>query len=240
MSVSVKIDERNRRWFPGFVPAHEVYLALALERAPAGARVLHLGAGRDALEVGARLPGRSLVAVDCDEWGLALNPASEKVLASGESLPFPDSTVDLILCEHVFEHLEAPKAVLAECFRVLKPGGAMLFLTPNRWSYVAVAAALTPYRFHVWYKSLMIGTAQVDTFATFYRINTRRAIEAIADDTGLRLREFRTFVGWPTYLERGEWLHRAGALLHWALERLPSSLHISLVGVLEKPSLKLQ
>lgn len=228
------ILERNARFFPGFVPGHEVYLRRAAEFAPPGGNILHLGAGRDALGVGSRLSGCRVTAVDPDERGLLLNPAPTKVKADGEALPFPTGSFDMVLCEHVFEHLERPSAVLAECSRVLRPGGRLLFLTPNRWNYISIVARFTPYRFHVWYKSMMIGTAEVDTFPTFYRINTRRDIQRIADAAGLGLEWFESFVGWPTYLEMGEWTHRFGVGLHLLLERMPQAFHISFVGILRK------
>ncbi|MDD5302617.1 MAG: class I SAM-dependent methyltransferase [Elusimicrobia bacterium] len=228
------ISERNARYFPDFVPGHEVYLRRAAELAPVGGKILHLGAGRDAMGVVARLSTCSVTAVDPDERGLALNPAPTKLKADGEELPFVNASFDMVLCEHVFEHLERPAAVLSECSRVLRPGGRLLFLTPNRWSYIAVAAALTPYRFHIWFRSMLIGTAEVDTFPTIYRINTRRDIQALGHAAGLRLEWFESFVGCPTYLETGEWLHRFGVGLHLLLERLPEPFHISFAGSLRK------
>lgn len=228
------VSRRNTSHFPNFVPGHEVYLRRAVEFAPVGGKILHLGAGRDALGVVARLPGCSVTAVDPDERGLSLNPAPIKIRANGEVLPFAAASFDMILCEHVFEHLERPDAVLAECARVLRPGGRLFFLTPNRWNYISVAAALTPYRFHVWYKSKMIDTAEVDTFPTFYRINTRRDIERYGGAVGLSLEWFESFVGWPTYLESNDWLHRIGVALHLVLERLPEGFHISFAGSLRK------
>lgn len=231
-----RIKARNDAWFPGFIPAHELYADAAIEISRPGDRVLHLGAGRDALGIAARLAGREVTAADTDPQGLALNPNPRRVLADGASLPFPGDYFDLIMCEHVFEHLQRPSAVLKECSRVLRSGGRLLFLTPNRWSYIAIIAALTPYRFHVWYKSKMIGTAAVDTFPTCYLLNTRNDIERLANEAGMRLETFESLVGWPTYLERGEWMHRFGVLLHRLLESLPERFHISFIGALRKCS----
>lgn len=48
------------------------------------------------------------------------------------SLPFEDSSFDLITMLAVLEHLDHPKAILQECARVLRPGGG-LFLTVPSW-----------------------------------------------------------------------------------------------------------
>jgi SAM-dependent methyltransferase len=46
-------------------------------------------------------------------------------------LPFADESFDLIYSVEVTEHLHRPYDFLKECYRVLKPGGALLVTTPN-------------------------------------------------------------------------------------------------------------
>lgn len=46
-------------------------------------------------------------------------------------LPEADNTVDRIVMSHVLEHLEDPTKVLKECYRVLKPGGAVVIAVPD-------------------------------------------------------------------------------------------------------------
>jgi ubiquinone/menaquinone biosynthesis C-methylase UbiE len=48
--------------------------------------------------------------------------------ASADELPFEDDTVDTVVATLVFCTIPDPAAALAEIRRVLKPGGAMLFL----------------------------------------------------------------------------------------------------------------
>src|SRR5258706_6784509 len=51
----------------------------------------------------------------------------------GRRRPFPDSSLDGIFCEHVFEHfdLERGLTVLRESFRVLQPGGCLRIIVPD-------------------------------------------------------------------------------------------------------------
>jgi SAM-dependent methyltransferase len=51
--------------------------------------------------------------------------------ARGEQLPFADATFDLVVLDQVIEHVSDQSRVLAEAFRVLKPGGAMYVACPN-------------------------------------------------------------------------------------------------------------
>jgi SAM-dependent methyltransferase len=47
------------------------------------------------------------------------------------NLPFEDNTYDVILCNHVLEHIPDDKKAMQELFRVLKPGGMGIFQIPQ-------------------------------------------------------------------------------------------------------------
>lgn len=46
-------------------------------------------------------------------------------------LPFEESTFDMILCNHVLEHIPDDRKAMQELFRVLKPGGTGIFQVPQ-------------------------------------------------------------------------------------------------------------
>jgi 2-polyprenyl-3-methyl-5-hydroxy-6-metoxy-1,4-benzoquinol methylase len=49
-----------------------------------------------------------------------------------DALDFPDGTFDVVNCNDMIEHIHgSPKRMLAECIRVLKPGGWLIVTTPN-------------------------------------------------------------------------------------------------------------
>jgi ubiquinone/menaquinone biosynthesis C-methylase UbiE len=48
-----------------------------------------------------------------------------------EGIPFPDSSLDIVFCGELLEHLYDPDAFLAECHRVTVPGGFLVVTTPN-------------------------------------------------------------------------------------------------------------
>lgn len=232
-----RIRSRNTQWFPNYRPAHEVYFDIAKASLTYDGLILHLGAGRDSLRTSQRLLNGRLVSVDIDSDGLTKNDNPLRVLADAALLPFKAGAYDLVVCENVFEHLEDPEAVLRESYRALKEGGALVFLCPNGFSYLALLASLTPHRFHVWFKRLLTDTAEQDTFETHYRLNSRRQIRRLAQRTGFRLERLQSFVGWPTYWEFSDLLHWMAVVGHWLIERGPSFFHVSLVGILRKQSL---
>ncbi len=59
------------------------------------------------------------------------------------SLPFDDGSVACIFSEHVFEHLDYTEeipVVLAECLRVLQPGGVLRIVVPDAGCYLRAYA----------------------------------------------------------------------------------------------------
>jgi SAM-dependent methyltransferase len=47
--------------------------------------------------------------------------------ARGEALPFADRSLDVVLCDNVVDHAEAPARIVAEIARVLSPSGILYF-----------------------------------------------------------------------------------------------------------------
>ena len=55
--------------------------------------------------------------------------------STGEALPFPDDSFDLVYSANVLEHTEDPERVFMESVRVLRPGGVLHMELPNYLSY---------------------------------------------------------------------------------------------------------
>ncbi len=51
--------------------------------------------------------------------------------ASGKQLPFDDSSFDIIYSKSFIEHLPDPLNFVSESFRILRPGGVLITLTPD-------------------------------------------------------------------------------------------------------------
>jgi demethylmenaquinone methyltransferase/2-methoxy-6-polyprenyl-1,4-benzoquinol methylase len=86
-----------------------------------GGRLLDLGGGTGAAST--IFGRRAVVALDPAPEMLALNPASERVVAVGEALPFRDGTFDAVFSAYVFRNLDSVDATLGEMARVLRSGG---------------------------------------------------------------------------------------------------------------------
>lgn len=55
------------------------------------------------------------------------------VVATAYDVPLPRSEAQTVLLTEVLEHLERPADAVAECFRLLEPGGHIIATTPLFW-----------------------------------------------------------------------------------------------------------
>lgn len=168
-----------------------------------GDRWLDIGCGRQILPPWAMHPDEQsalaarascLIGMDFDPSILEHPLLQERVIGNGECLPFDGQTFDLLTANMVVEHLANPEQVLREVKRVLKPGGRLLFHTPNYNYYLVRLAALTPdflKRRIVWY---LEGRHDQDIFPTHYRMNTMGRIHEVAGAAGLEVESIRTSV----------------------------------------------
>ena len=62
-------------------------------------------------------------------------PSVRAVRGNLAALPVRSSTVDVVVNLQVIEHLWDQRGFLAECLRVLRPGGRLLITTPNRITF---------------------------------------------------------------------------------------------------------
>lgn len=92
---------------------------------PAGAIGVEIGAWKSPV------PGLSPIYVDrFAEFGG--EPCRADFQGDATALPFHDHSLDYVVTSHVLEHVANPIAALAEWCRVLRPGGIIYLLLPDR------------------------------------------------------------------------------------------------------------
>lgn len=102
---------------------------------------------------------------------------SAEVIEIGKPLPYPDDYFDLIVSRYVFEHIDDPEWAASELLRVVKPGGWICAMTPNKWGYVSLAARLVPNRLHSRALArVQPGRLSQDVFPTVYKLNRPSAV----------------------------------------------------------------
>ncbi|MDH4980676.1 class I SAM-dependent methyltransferase [Hyphomicrobium sp. D-2] len=157
--------------------------------------------------------------------------------ADGGSIPYADTSFDLVFADNVLEHLSTPAEVFSEVARVLKPDGLFLFKTPNKWHYMPLISRSTPHAFHRWINRRR-GRNEIDTFPTVYRANSRRDIHRLAAQTGFAVENIELIEGRPEYLRMHPITYAAGLAYERTvnISRLLSNYRILLIGTLRKIS----
>jgi ubiquinone/menaquinone biosynthesis C-methylase UbiE len=115
------------------------FSALLAGRVNAGARVLDFGGGTGAISSALARQGFQMTVCDLSEGMLAAgkqlysNQGIDWVLLPNQwkRLPFADRQFDALIASSVFEYLDNVENVLAECGRVLRPSGKLIFSIPN-------------------------------------------------------------------------------------------------------------
>ncbi|MCP4643246.1 MAG: class I SAM-dependent methyltransferase [bacterium] len=195
----------------------------AIARAlPAEAAVLDAGCSRGDPDLPSVLNAHHPVGCDADMAGLRGNAfMRDRVQTVLDRMAFADESFDAVVCKFVVEHLVDPSAVFSEFARVLKPGGALVVLTPNRWSIFVVGSRLVPYWLKQVVKSRLFGGHEEDTFPTVYRANSATALNEVGNAAGLTTAETAYIPGLWAFFIFAAPLARLVRWLEYGLARVP-------------------
>ena len=101
-----------------------------------GDSLLDVACGRAEMSAGFTALGLVVTAVDASPEARAYaTGAGAPFIAHSvdpkASIPVPDGSFDVIFCKSFVEHLREPVAFAEDCYRILRPGGKVFFLTPD-------------------------------------------------------------------------------------------------------------
>lgn len=100
-----------------------------------GDRIVDIGCGEGILleKMIRRNPAGHSVGIDIEPLNIdiCIRHHLPVVRCSAENVPFRNEALDTALLIEVIEHLRHPASVLAEIFRILRPGGRLILLFPN-------------------------------------------------------------------------------------------------------------
>jgi SAM-dependent methyltransferase len=111
------------------------------EAGPRGATVVDLGCSTGFITDEFRRAGAVAIGIDIDVPGLAaarsnVGDGASFVCADGEQLPFPQDSVDVVVFNHIYEHVVDADAVMREIVRILAPEGVAYLGLGNKWGII--------------------------------------------------------------------------------------------------------
>lgn len=139
-----------------------------------------------------------------------------------DAIPLGDASVDIVTSIHMIEHVSDPASILQECKRILKPGGSILLYAPSKWYPPLVLGRLLPHRLRQLVNRAITGTPLNDTFPTYYRANTKRALIRLAESLGLRPVRIEYRRSHPEHAMFSVLAYRAAVAVERALSRSKS------------------
>lgn len=110
-----------------------------------GRRLLEVGCGIGTDLVRFARGGARVTGIDLSETAVRLARSNlslhvrgrfDLLIGDGQSMPFPDASFDVVYAHGVLQYTEDAGAMVAECHRVLRPGGEAIFMVYNRVSWL--------------------------------------------------------------------------------------------------------
>ena len=128
-----------------------------------------------------------VIGIDVDQSAQENPFLDEFRLIQDDSWPVENNSINLIVCDNVLEHVANPDRFFLEIRRVLRNGGYLCIRTPNRWSYIALAATLIPNKYHSKVVTSVVQDRRKkeDVFPTLYRCNSIRKLKNMIQKNGL-------------------------------------------------------
>jgi SAM-dependent methyltransferase len=96
--------------------------------------LLDVGCGLGAFAADMQRRGWSARGTDFDAkaaWHVSKNHGFPVDVGELREIAYPDNRFDAVTARHVIEHIREPVGFLRECWRILRPGGRLVLVTPN-------------------------------------------------------------------------------------------------------------
>lgn len=167
--------------------------------------------------------------VDINKYVLNNKDIDKIFIANVENMPFEDNSYDVIMAHYMLEHLENYQVAVLEMLRVLDKGGILLLIFPNPTSIEALAARLTPFRFHVLFRKYIQKHRYADknTFPTYFSFKSVKNIRKFIEENG-RGGEVRIAYFSETYYR----------FRHWRILGRISIVYVTIISMLKISTLK--
>jgi SAM-dependent methyltransferase len=133
--VAVTYNQKDRP-FTQYPDKLALYLSLRF-KLPGRSKILDVGCGRGEFLKGFIMCGLDGYGVDQSDMGNTICPEGKIIQSNleNEPLPYNDNYFDIVFSKSVLEHFYYPERLVAEMYRVVRPGGLVITMVPD-WESV--------------------------------------------------------------------------------------------------------
>ena len=120
---------------------------------------------------------KQLIVVDVDPAVLKNKTSHKNLLIKNGIIPLKDNSIDLIICDWVFEHIENTQKFYLEINRVLKKNGSICSRTPHKYNYFSIISNLLEGSSLKGWILKKSQPGRKKYFKSFYNLNTKNKIK---------------------------------------------------------------
>lgn len=195
--------------------------------------LVDVGCGRTSYGEAVYKKAAKRIGLDIDPYAKE-NPLMNEVrIMADEYFPLADACCDVVTAQWVVEHVVHPDIFLKETRRVLRPGGAFVFMTTNIRSPIMWLTSFLSTRVKSLFRSRVLGYAPDETFPTVYAMNTPEKLIELAEKYGFAVRSLDRIesFGYFRFSRVVLWMY-----IQWTkfLHCVTRDRHMHLVGVFVK------
>lgn len=175
-----------KKHYPRFKPWQYYYLKL-LKQYTKNKIILDAGCGKGGIITQVKNQVKEIIGVDNDATVFKSNQVVDnKIVASLDKIPLADNIIDTAVATFVIEHVDNPKDIFKEIFRILVPGGYFIFITTNICNPVIFFSKLLPYSVHLFLREKLLHKSDEGTHETYYQANTYSKLEELSKQVGFK------------------------------------------------------
>lgn len=171
---------------------------------------------------------KKLYGADIDRNVFKNKSTHKNFLIKNNKIPLKKNSIDIIVSDWTFEHIQYPKVFYFEINRVLKKNGIICFRTPHKFNYFALINLLIEGTI---LKNILLNKSQPDRgkyFKSFYKLNTITTIKKVFKNYDL---EYLLFKPDPAYFFGSKVVFYFFLFLH---KILPNFFSGAIFGFLKK------
>lgn len=227
--------KKYRKLNPLWIDSLAIYKSIVNQNINQKTKVLDIGCGHSDFMGQVFNKTKHTYGIDSDKKAIAKNAIiKNKIVGSVNDMPFADNFFDLIISAWTLEHLDDPREAFKEIYRVLKPKGKIVFLTPNIWNYNIWIIRAIPNIFHKPIVRYLYNRQDGDTYPKKYKINSIKKIDEVFLSIGFKKSQI-ILNGDPSYISFSKYLFKFACLIERLFNKKSLNFaKVHIIGIYQK------